>query len=251
MKPVKLFTTILLVACVSVTGCSFLNGGKSGGAETKIPTYQGWTTVNLKDIGTMQIPPTMEVQTSEYLKQLEASVQNDPDKLVKVQKENAMGLSFNAVICQTKGINASGKEPGKDLKFAKVVFSIIPVQTKVPSYGKPIGLNEAQIKEFGDITKESIMKNNEFLGTNLKFLKWEPMKSEIINGAECLHIAYERQLGNEPSVLIDRYIFFDKDRLFTFETAYRSTEKEYWHGKEQDIGNIVNTINLGAKPAQK
>jgi len=249
MKPVKILIAMLII-CTWVAGCSFLDGKKQVDAP-KIPTYSGWTTVKLKEIGTMQIPATLEVQSADYLKKLEESVKNEPEKLAKLQKENAMGLSFNNIVCQTKGINATGKEPGKEEKFAKVVFSIIPVQTKVPTYGKPVGLNEAQIKEFGDITKESIMKNNEFLGTKLKFLKWVPMKSEIVNGAECLHIAYERQLGNEPSVLVDRYIFFDKDRLYTFETAYRSTEKDYWRGKDQDISNIVNTINISAKQGQK
>ena len=249
MKPVKIFIAMLII-CTWVAGCSFLDGKKQVDAP-KIPTYSGWTTVKLKEIGTMQIFATLEVQSADYLKKLEESVKNEPEKLAKLQKENAMGLSFNNIVCQTKGINATGKEPAKEEKFAKVVFSIIPVQTKVPTYGKPVGLNEAQIKEFGDITKESIMKNNEFLGTKLKFLKWVPMKSEIVNGAECLHIAYERQLGNEPSVLVDRYIFFDKDRLYTFETAYRSTEKDYWRGKDQDISNIVNTINISAKQGQK
>jgi len=250
MKALKLWI-MMFTFCLLTTGCSFLSGEKKTVAAPPIPTYPGWTTVNLKDVGTMQIPPTLEVQTTEYLNKLAELYKDKPDKLTELRKNTTLALSFNRVICQPKGINDSGKEPTKEAKSATVIFSIIQTKDRVPTYGQPIGLNEAQIKEFGQITQESIMKNNTFLGNNMKFLKWVPMKSEIINGAECLHIAYERQVGNEPSEYVDRYIFFDKDKLYTLELSSRTTEKDYWHAKDKDITNIVNTLNISSKPAKK
>ena len=244
MKSGKILAIISLITCVAVAGCSFFNKDKKQAAVQQAATYPGWTTVNLKDVGTMQIPPTLEVQTTDYLNKLAEVYKDNPDKMMQLRKDTTVALSFNNIICQPKGINDSGKEPAKEAKSAKVVFSIIKTQSKVPTYGQPIGLNQDKIKEFGQITKESIMSNNTFLGSDIQFLKWEPMKSEIINGAECLHIGYERQVGKEPVEQVDRYIFFDKDKLYTLELMYRTAEKDYWHGDKQDISNIINTLNI-------
>ncbi len=235
---------VLSLGCLVLTGCS-----SEKTKEVKLqpaPTYPGWVSIKIDKVGTLQVPPTMLQQTeADVKKELEAA-KNDPKKLLTLQRKYTILKQSKSIVCQATDSS----------KYARVVFSSLPVKDKIPAYGRPLGLKEAEIKDFGEITKEGIMAaaegvtSKEMAGatnSTIKYLKWQPMKSEIINGAECLHIAYEYQQDKEPSVWVDRYTFFDKNVIYTLDVSSRTAEKDLWHAKDKDINNIVQTLNIKAQ----
>lgn len=236
MRLKKYLALVLCMVVLGVVGCS--SEKKATPKLEPAQSYTGWTTVNLGKVGTMQIPPTMEVRTTEMLKKDMEAAKNDPKKLMELQKEGNLVKGAGNVVCQAK---ADKDTKGK---YAKVSFVGINVQEKVPAFGRPLGLTAEQIKDFGEITKNGILEQKN--QSQVKVLKWEPMKSEIINGAEFLHIAYEEQKGTEAPAYVDRYTFFDKNVIYTLEVASRTSEKDFWHAKDKDISNIINTINIKA-----
>lgn len=235
----------LFLLSLMLFGCLF--------GEDKTPkrpiaqTYKDWITVDVKGVGTFQIPPTMEVQTDEFRNAaLKSANKLGSEAIIEAQKQRALASQLGSVICQQKGLNSEGVEGKASKNYARVVFSTIKVKDqKVPTYGHALGLKAEDIKSFGEITKEGIIANEKPL--SMKYVKWEPMKSEIINGAECLVLSYDRQFKDNPIVHVDRYTFFDEDRIFVMEISSRVSEKDIWHAKDKDINDIVTTLSVRAK----
>ena len=233
---------MLLLACLLLAGCS----GKETAPKMQVANYKNWVNVKVDNTATFQIPPTMEIQSDIYRKKALEAVKNDQAKFASLQKRQAIQTKIGNIVCQQKGLNEQGPAQIDKQKYARVIFKTLPLggSEKVPTYGQPLGLSAKQIKEYGEITKNGIIEGEKAMGRNAKFFNWMPMKSEIINGVECLHIAYERQIDSQPAVKFDVYSFFNKDRVHTLSIAYRLTEQEFWHAKDNDLNNIINTLQI-------
>ena len=245
MKYLKV-TGLLVLFCLMLSGCSS-SKPKSQVKTQPAATYAGWTTVKLGKAGSLQIPDTMEVRNDEYIKKAQEAVKDNSKLVLAMQKQQTMSKNAGTVTCQTKGLNEQGPKALEKGKYAQVIFSAIPVKDKIPGYGQPVGLTAEQIKDFGEITKDGIVVKDQTIDKSTKYSNWQPMKSEIINGAECLYIAYDYQSDSVKPMHVDRYTFFDKNVIYTLEVSSRLAEKDYWHSKDKDISNIVNTLNIVSK----
>lgn len=233
---------MVLLACLLLAGC----GGKTSEPKMQVASYPGWINVKVDETAIFQIPPTMEIQSDGYRKKVVDAAKDDPVKLRRVQKQQNLGTRKGNSVCQQIGLNDAGPGPAEQKNYARVKFVTMPLEGKgsVPTYGQPLGLNPSQINEYGEITKNGLMESERAVNPNVKFLKWEPMQSVIINGVECLHIAYEEQKGDYPVLQVDVYNFFNKDRVHTLTISYRVKDAEMWHAQGKNINDIVNTLQI-------
>lgn len=215
----------ILCCLIVLAGC-----GSTPATSRTIRSYDGWIVVKVGETATFQMPPTLEVQSDAYR-------QRTGNLGIKVNNEN--------IICQQKGLNEQGPGPANKRNYARVLFTTFPMEPAGPVYGQKLGLSAKEIKDFEALLRQSIVKNeSNGLGNQMKFLRWEPLKVETINGIECLHIAYERQLQNNPVVRVDNYKFFNKDKIHNLTISSRISEKNIWHVPGHDIGDIVNTLQI-------
>jgi len=225
----RYFIFIFLISFSILSGC----GSKSVGETKTVHSYNGWTIVKVGEIATFQIPPTMEVQSDAYR-------QKAGDLGIVVNNEN--------IVCQQKGLNQQEPGPSNKMQYARVLFVTTPMQPAGPDYGQPLGISSKDLKNLETLLKQSIIQDeSKVAGNRIKFLHWLPLAVVKINGIECLHISYERQLQSNPVVKVDNYKFFNKDKIHNFTISSRISEKNIWHAQGQDIDNIVNTLRINSR----
>lgn len=192
-----------------------------------LPTLlSGWERIYIKNVGSFDLPPTMEVQKGKY----KAFI----DELKKIK-----GFDATQLTAQQKGLNELGKEGFE--KYARVM-----IETTFGSPGDFEKLNfniseytQADINELNSTFKQQIQQS--FLNTGLKLIEWYQLKIEKINGMSCIHISYKRQLQDKPFVLVHMYIFHNNDRMHTFTLSYRLSEADYW---KSDYAIILKSFRI-------
>lgn len=189
-----------------------------------LPT--GWERVYIKNVGSFDLPPTMEIQKGKYKEFV--------DEIKKIK-----GFDASQLTAQQKGLNEFGKEGFE--KYARVM-----VETTIGSVGDFEKLNfnitqytQADILDLSSTYKQQIQQS--FLGTGLKLIEWYPLKIEKVNGMSCIHISYRRQLQDKPLVLVHMYIFHNNDRMHTFTLSYRISEVDYW---KSDYATVLKSFRI-------
>lgn len=173
----------------------------------------GWERIYIKNVGSFDLPPTMEVQKGKY--------KEFNDEIRKIK-----GFDATQITAQQKGLNEFGKEG-----FAK--YARVMLETTFGSIGDFEKLNfniseytQADIAELNTIYKQQLQQS--FYGTGLKLIEWYPLKLEKVNGMSCIHISYKRQLQDKPYVLVHIYYFHNNDRMHNLTLSYRLSEADYW-----------------------
>ena len=186
----------------------------------------GWERIYIKNVGSFDLPPTMEVQKGKYKEFV--------DEIKKIK-----GFDATQLTAQQKGLNEFGKEGFE--KYARVM-----VETTFGSVGDFEKLNfniatytQADISELNTTYKQQIQQS--FIGTGLKLIEWYPLKLEKVNGMSCIHISYKRQLQDKPFVLVHIYYFHNNDRMHSLTLSYRLSEVDYW---KSDYATILKSFRI-------
>lgn len=189
-----------------------------------VPT--GWERIYIKNVGSFDLPPTMEVQKGKYKEFV--------DEIKKIK-----GFDATQLTAQQKGLNEFGKEGFE--KYARVM-----IETTFGSVGDFEKLNfniatytQADISELNTTYKHQIQQS--FIGTGLKLIEWYPLKLEKVNGISCIHISYKRQLQDKPFVLVHIYYFHNNDRMHSLTLSYRLSEVDYW---KSDYATILKSFRI-------
>lgn len=187
---------------------------------------QGWQRIYLKDVGSFDLPPTMEVQKGKYKEFV--------DEMKRIK-----GIDASQITAQPIGLNEKTKEGFE--KYARVM-----VETKIgsPNDFEKLNFNisaiqQSEISELNTVFKQQVQQG--FLGTGLKVTEWYPLKIEKINGMSCIHISYKRQLNDKPYVLVNIYMFQNFDRRHIFTLSYRLSEAEYW---KENFASILKSFRI-------
>lgn len=192
-----------------------------------LPTLQsGWERVYIKDVGSFDLPPTMEIQAGKYR---------------QIQNEFYARMEYDVpqLVSQQKGLNEFGKEGFE--KYARAM-----VETRIGSPGdfEKLTFNTSEFSNSDIIEINSIYKKQieqSFIGTPVQLIEWYPLKVEKVNGMSCIHIAYTRQLQDNPNILFHSYIFHNNDRIHTFTLSYRFSEMDYW---KSDFATILESFRI-------
>lgn len=217
----------------NITFLSFLSlfviNSSLGQVTPPPPLLTGWERIYIKNVGSFDLPPTMEVQKGKYREFV--------DEIKKIK-----GFDASQLTAQQKGLNEFGKEGFE--KYARVM-----VETTFGSPGDFEKFNfnfteitQADIAELNTIYKQQIQQS--FLGTGLKLIEWYPLKIEKVNGVSCIHINYKRQLQDKPFVLVHIYYFHNNDRMHYLTLSYRLSEADYWKADFETILKSFRITNI-------
>ena len=195
-----------------------------------------WARVYIENVGSIDLPPTMEVQGGQY--------KEFSDDLL-----GSYGFKVSSqLIAQQKGLNEYKGPKGQYAgKYARVM-----VDTETGNYGDYDKLNfniheykKSDIAELDKIYKqyiqqESVKASRSGLG-QMKLIEWYPLKFENINGMSCIHVSYTRQMNDNPLVLVHMYVFQNNDRVHNLTMSYRQSESDYW---KNDFSHILNSFRI-------
>jgi len=166
----------------------------------------GYSRLEIPDVGTIDIPDTMQPQTKDSKQAVKAvgEIMNLPTK------------SDGFVVMQ-KGLDH---------------YSRIMVDVYKGTPGDYVKLNvnynatKDEISTISETNKKATAKDLPLTGSRL--LDWYTPKVENINGMTALVFNYRRQMGNRPPVVVWEYRFSNYDRLVVLTQSYRESEKELW-----------------------
>lgn len=190
---------------------------------------KSWQTIYIKELGSIAIPSTMEVQQGDYLRyqnEIYQRMEYDTPQLV-IQQKGLNELSKQALQKYVRVL--INTEYGKVNEFEKLDFDI-------SSYSK------IEIDQLSRFYKSLI--ESSFKGTGLLLIDYFPLKLEKINGMSCLHISYIRQLNDNPPVRVDAYIFHNSDRMHELTLSYRLNEEHIWKADLKKVLSSFNIINV-------
>lgn len=197
------------------------NPPKTTGVSIPLPIDKplaGWKRVKIDNVGTIDLPPEMEIQGTAYKQK------SEPFK-EKLQEFWDIEFSNPTLIFQPKGINANDiKSLGK---YARVMYESI--DGNPGDYQRLTEIIPASDNELIELDKELHNQMTiELSKTTLRLIEWYPLKITTVNGMPALLISYKRQLKNEPYVDVKIYRFQDYDKLHSLTLSYRINEKDMW-----------------------
>lgn len=181
----------------------------------------------IKDVGKISMPSSLEIQDGSY-KELNKNIYQN------------LGLEYTSdnLIFQQKGLNKAEKE-----SFKTYVRVMIKTYRATPgtfgSYKSKQNLTPSELKEFDNIFQK---QTNQELLSNTKLVKWLGTKETMVNGMHCLVSSYQRQMGEQPIVQIDKYIFQNDDKMYTLTFSYRINQLDVWKpvlNRMRDSFNII------------
>jgi curved DNA-binding protein CbpA len=197
------------------------------------PLLEDWKRIYIDNIGTIDFPPTMEIQSGKY---------KEIKDTLKPELMKQMGVISNPnydIIIQQKGLNDLNENGYQ--KYLRVMLN-----TDIGNIGDydtlSFNIGEYSISDISELNNlfrsltEAGMK-----GAGLKITNWFPLKIEKVNGMSCIHISYERQLNNNPIVIVSIYKFMNVDRMYNLTLSYRRNEEEYW---SNDFNTILKSFRI-------
>lgn len=188
-------------------------------------SQESWTTIKIQGLGSIELPPNMEVQGGAY------RAIND-----KVKEIN--GISASKVIFQQKNLNN-----GSQNSFS--TYARVFIRTENGTAGEYKNLNSfsltsSEIKEMNDSYKSEIY--NSASSGNAEILDWYSAVMTSLNGYKCLTMGYKRKIGSNPPVLVKFYFFHNNNRMHVLTFEYRISDEDTWKSTFEKIKNSL-TIN--------
>ncbi len=185
-----------------------------------------WQRVQIPDVGTIDIPPTMEIQGS---------------TLSKISKE--LGKQFiqqsefpesGQVTIQQKGLNALDPEAVK-------LYVRIMVQTNKGHPGDFETLNSRYDVTQEELREISILFRTQIENQFIRILQWDDPSVEFISGMQSIQLSYRRQIKDNPPVRVATYIFQNYDRMHHLTMSYRESERNRWLS---DFPSILESFRI-------
>ena len=168
---------------------------------------------NLTNAATIELPEDLEPQSKDYRVKGEA-----------YKKLYGVELSDERIVFQQRGLN-SGAKSAFD-KYVRVIHEMVKGSSgDYPKHTEDPEFSSTDIDELNDYLKNQFSSN---LGPNQKMVTWNKISVEKINDSYCMHISYVRQMGSNPKVQVDRYSFFNNDRINNLTLSYRLSEASQW-----------------------
>lgn len=183
----------------------------------------------LRDLGTILIPVTMELQGGDYKAMSDG-----------FSKSQGYDVSDHAIF-QQKGLN--------ELKFNEVnTYARVMISTDTASPGSYEKLTRrgtatpAELRTIGVSIKQELTGGFEAQGQRL--LRWDGASIATVNGRSALKISYLRQLKDNPPVIVEMYMFQNYDRMHRLTISYREQDSAIWKAALERTKNSFTITNV-------
>lgn len=210
-----------LVICV---GCSSANEteavansedthleAQADGQETKTSgSTSSWERIKIPNVGTMSIPPDMEVQDASY----------------KAMKEELVGESSDTFIIQQRGLN-EGSAEAQDT-YARILVSYDQGEPgDYPERDYDVdAYSSADVAELDSYFEQEMRAQLERNGIGV--IEWYPLEFTSLNGTPCLHMSYSRVGDAGETTQVDVYGIPCNDRFVRVTLSYRVSDADMW-----------------------
>ncbi|MDR1185491.1 MAG: hypothetical protein LBK67_11960 [Coriobacteriales bacterium] len=203
---------------------------RSAGTSVTVPLPElksDWQRATIPNVGTIDIPPTMEVQSGDYKEYVETA-----------RGELGVDSSGLQIVIQQKGLN----EFDTNSTYARIMVS-----EEVGRQGDYDSLtfnmkdySQADINELDVYLKSEIEAQSDSSGyAHLE--EWFPLKLETTNGMSCIHVSYTRFVQDNPLVMVDTYWFQDDYRMIALTVSYRIEDEQLW---KTDLDYSLSTFRI-------
>lgn len=187
---------------------------------------------SIENVGIITISNQLELQGGNYKKFSEA-YQKTMSEILDFQ------VSDSRVVFQPKGINNFESK-------ALALYSRVIIETDVGNYGDYDALKTkyttSEILEFNSAIKQQVY--SELKGTTMNIVKWLGTSVVTINGMNAIKVSYIRQLQDNPFVIVNTYIFQNKDRVHRLIMSYRQVEEEIWKPQFSKVLESFKITNI-------
>ena len=176
--------------------------------------------VDIPDIGYLYLGTELELQNGTY-KEIKDKIAENVYKITK---------NKNKVIIQQAGLNNFDADASK-LYCRIIINTNFGTQHDFPSLNEKILLNPKELSLLNDMYKEetlSALAESKMPEFEQKLLQWDTIKIGNVNNIDSLHISYVRQLNKNPPVIVNKYIFYNNDRMHIVTISYRKSEADKW-----------------------
>lgn len=199
---------VLFIILVLVTSLNTFSQSQT--AQTLL---SGWKRIYIRNVGYIDMPPNMEVQAGTY-----QEIMNN--------YYNRLEIDAPQLVFQQKGLNSNSVSSFQ-------TYGRVLVETQIGNYGdfQPLSFNittvtASEINEINLNFKQKTKSDLASIGHTM--IEWYPLKVKKVNGLPCIHVSYKRQLGSNPIVLVNYYIFQNNDRMHALTLSYRISESGIW-----------------------
>lgn len=191
----------------------------------------GWERVELSGIGSLDIPPNMEMQT---------------DKTGIISKlYDDFNIPPGSIVFQQRGLNEN--EPESFQTFARVTIQTVTGNTgEFSSLYFPVPLYQTdELKDIDTQFKASTINGHAKLG--IKVLDWYPPSLKTVNGMSCMYYGFTRQLNNNPVVLVHYYMFQNIDEMYILTLSYQLEKEDIWKTDFEKILDSFRITNINSE----
>lgn len=207
-------------------------------SKNQATTYNGWTTVKIESDVEFQIPPTLELRTNDFQNLLDDNSLEIAKDVYKFTNKNLV----KQIVAQPKGAN--NLEPSALEHFASVKFRIEKFSNTLPKWGDDVKFTSKYLAKSDKERIEQIYSYYktipEFKSFNVYVIK--PSRILAISGTKCIYGQMGMKWEGQEELVLDSYLFFNGDRIYTFTISIASNDYEYWTTNDNNLRNIVNTV---------
>lgn len=193
--------------------------------RTVPPLPHGWQRLDIPEVGTIDIPPVMEMQGEAFRKFKDAlaesqSIPSAPDL---------------TIVLQQKGLNAG--DPSALKQYVRIMIATIPMgRGEVGRLTDEMPLSDAEIDELKRLFEEQVRS-----APVITVL--EVYRPEVVNiaGMQALCLSYTRRVQDNPPVIVRVYRFHNYDRIHSLTVSYRVRERDMW---EKYVPPILESFRI-------
>lgn len=191
----------------------------------------GWSQIEIPDLLSVDIPPTLELQKGacKILKETVAKITLDLD------------LRSQSLTFQQTGLNAFDEEAFR--RYARVIFKSYYNKDRLYDFTEeeltPDLLKLIEDDEYKKMKKSLAQANR--IGESVKLIKWYPVKKVCMNGLFGYRVAVLRQSHEHPPVYVEEYKIGNGHYLHCAIFSYRQNEEAFW---KEDYDEIKRRIKF-------
>jgi len=184
----------------------------------------GWQRLEVSGVGTIDIPPAMEVQGSS-LRKLKAAL---------MSARHGWSEPTDVTI-QQKGLNAFDPKAAK--LYARVMITTQMIEDgSAGRLGDPLGVTKAHLAEM----RLSIMRQAAQI-PSMAIVRFDEPVLTSFNGMQAVVMRYSRRIGDNPPAAVTTYTFQNHDRIHRLTLSYREQEGAIW---ADYMGKIAASLRI-------
>lgn len=207
--------------------------------KTQLPIPIGgpkknWVRVELLEVGSIDLPPTMEIQDEKYRTRMKG-YKDMMERNWRVQ------IAEQRVVLQQKGLNSANS--GSSKKYARVILETVNGnESDFSRLNERISFTLKELDNMNVEFRDSLIDS--FRTTDLKLKQSFPAQIVEVNGMPAIKISYIRQLRSEPEVMVNLYRFQNNDRMHSLTLSYRISESEQWATVQDEMLKSFRITNI-------